>query len=48
MEDLESIQAEVATRYDDLLQQEKMYISCMEALALERNEVDSLQQVFGQ
>jgi chromosome segregation ATPase len=46
MEDLETIQAELATRDDDLFEQEKMYIACKEALVLERSEVDSLNKAL--
>jgi hypothetical protein len=42
MEDLESVQAELAIRDDDLYEQEKMYIACKESLVVERSEVDSL------
>jgi hypothetical protein len=42
MEDLESVQAELATRDDDLIAQEKIYIASKEALALGRSEVASL------
>jgi hypothetical protein len=46
LEDLESVRAELATRDDDLLEQENMYIACKEALVLERSEVDSLTKVL--
>lgn len=46
MEDLESVQAELATRDDDLYEQEKMYIACKEALVIERSEVDSLRKAL--
>jgi len=46
LEDLESVRAELATRDDDLLEQENMYIACKEALVLERSEVNSLTKVL--
>jgi hypothetical protein len=46
MEDLESVQAELATGDDDLFEQEKMYIACKEALVSERSEVDSLNKAL--
>jgi len=46
MEDLEGIQAELATRDDDLIAQENIYIASKEALALERNEVTSLHKAL--
>ena len=46
LEDLESVRAELATKDDDLLEQENMYIACKEALVLERSEVDSLTKVL--
>jgi len=46
MEDLESIQAELATRDDDLIAQENIYIASKEALALERNYVASLHKAL--
>jgi hypothetical protein len=46
LEDLESVQAELAARDDDLLAQEKLYIACKEALALERSEVSSLRKAL--
>jgi len=46
LEDLESVQAELATRADDIIEQEKMYIACKEAPVLERSEVDSLNTVL--
>jgi len=46
MEDLESTQAELATRDDDLIAQENIYIASKEALALERNEVASLHKAL--
>jgi hypothetical protein len=48
MKDLESVQAELATRDDDLFEQEKMYIACKEALVLERSEVDSLNKALAE
>ena len=48
LEDLESVQAELATRDDDLLEQEKMYIACKEALVLERSDVGLFEQGLGQ
>jgi len=48
LEDLESVPAELATRDDDLLEQEKMYIACKEALVLERSEVDSLNKALAE
>jgi hypothetical protein len=46
MEDLESVQAELAARDYDLFEEEKMYIASNEALALKRSEVDSLNKAF--
>jgi chromosome segregation ATPase len=46
MEDLESVQAKVATRDDDLIAQENIYIASKEALALERSEVASLRKAL--
>jgi hypothetical protein len=46
MEDLESVQDELATRDDNLFEQEKMLIASDEALALERSEVDSLKKAL--
>jgi hypothetical protein len=46
MEDLESVQAELATRDDNLFEQEKMLIVSDKALALERSEVDSLKKAL--
>jgi hypothetical protein len=46
MDDLESIQAELATIDDDLIGQENIYIASKEALALERNEVASLHKAL--
>jgi hypothetical protein len=48
MEDLESVKAELATRDDDLFEQEKIYIACKEALVLERSEVDSLNKALAE
>ena len=42
MEDLESVQAELESREETLIQQENLYIASKEALALERSEVESL------
>ena len=39
MEDLESVQAELESREETLIQQEDLYIASKEALALERSEV---------
>jgi hypothetical protein len=44
MEDLENVQVELATRDDDLITQENIYIASKEALALERSEVTSLRK----
>jgi hypothetical protein len=46
MEDLESVQAELATRDDDLIAQENIYIVSKEALVLERSEVASLRKAL--
>jgi len=46
MEDLEGIQAELATRDNGLIAQENIYIASKEALALERSEVDSLHKAL--
>jgi hypothetical protein len=46
MEDLESVQAKLATRDDNLFEQEKMLIVSDKALALERSEVDSLKKAL--
>ena len=42
MEDLESVQAELESREETLIQQEDLYIDSKEALALERTEVETL------
>ena len=42
MEDLESVQAELESREETLIQQEDLYIASKEALALERSEVEFL------
>ena len=42
MEDLESVQAELESREETLIQQEDLYIASKEALVLERSEVESL------
>ena len=41
MDDLESVQDELESREETLIQQEDLYIASKEALALERNEVES-------
>ena len=46
MEDLESVQAELESREETLIQQEDLYIASKEALALERNEVESLRKAL--
>jgi hypothetical protein len=46
MEDLENVQVELATRDDDLITQENIYIASKEALALERSEVTSLRKAL--
>jgi hypothetical protein len=46
LEHLETVQAELAARDDDLLAQEKLYIACKEALASERSEVSSLRKAL--
>jgi hypothetical protein len=46
MEDVESVQAELESREKTLIQQEGLYISSNEALALERSEVKSLRKVL--
>jgi hypothetical protein len=48
MEDLESVQAKIATRDDDIFEQGKMYIAYKEALVLERSEVDSLNKALAE
>ena len=46
MEDLESIQAELESREETLIQQEDLYIASKKALALERSEVESLRKAL--
>ena len=46
MEDLESVQAELESREETLIQQEILYIASKEALALERSEVESLRKAL--
>jgi hypothetical protein len=46
MEDLESVQAELDAKDDELHYLEKMYVSSKEALALERSEVASLHKAL--
>ena len=46
MEDLESVQAELESREETLIQQENLYIASKEALALERSEVESLRKAL--
>jgi hypothetical protein len=46
MGELESVQAELATRDDDLIAQEKLYIASKEAFALERSELVSLRKAL--
>jgi chromosome segregation ATPase len=46
MEDLESVQAELEAKDDDLLELEKMYVTNKEALKLERSEVASLHKAL--
>ena len=46
MEDLESVQAELESREETLIQQEDLYIASKEALALERTEVESLRKAL--
>ena len=47
MEDLDSVQAELESRDEALIQQEDLYIASKEALALERSEVESLCKALG-
>jgi hypothetical protein len=42
MKDIESVQAELESIEETLIQQEGLYIASKEALALERSEVESL------
>ena len=44
MKDLESVQAELESREETLIQQEDFYNVSKEALALERSEVESLRK----
>ncbi len=46
MEDLGNVQAELATRENDLIAQENLYIANEEAFALERSEVVSLRKAL--
>ena len=46
MEDLESVQAELESREESLIQQEDLYIASKEALALKRSEVESLRKAL--
>ena len=46
MEELESVQAELESREETLIQQEDLYITSKEALALERSEVESLRKAL--
>ena len=46
MEDLGSVQAELESREETLIQQEHLYIASKEALALERSEVESLRKAL--
>ena len=46
MEDLESVQAELESREETLIQQEDLYIASKETLALERSEVESLHKAL--
>jgi hypothetical protein len=46
IEDLESVQAKLASREDVLIKQEDLYIASKEALALERSEVESLRKAL--
>ena len=46
MEDLESVQAELESREETLIQQEDLYIASKEALTLERSEVESLHKAL--
>ena len=46
MEDLESVQAELESREEALIQQQDLYIASKEALALERSEVESLRKAL--
>jgi hypothetical protein len=46
MEDLESVQAELESREETLIQQEDLYIARKEALELERSEMESLRKAL--
>jgi len=46
MEDLESVQAELASSEETLIKQENLYIASKEALVLERSEVESLRKAL--
>ena len=46
MEDLESVEAELESREETLIQQEDLYIASKEALALERSEMESLRKAL--
>ena len=46
MKDLGSVQAELESREETLIQQEDLYIASKEALALERSEVESLRKAL--
>ena len=46
MEELESVQAELESREETLIQQEDLYIASKEALALERSDVESLRKAL--
>jgi GTPase involved in cell partitioning and DNA repair len=46
MEDLESLQAELESREETLIQQEDLYIASKEALVLERSEVEFLHKTL--
>ena len=46
IEDLESVQAELESREETLIQQEDLYIASKEALELEINEVESLRKAL--
>ena len=46
MEDLESVQAELESREETLIQQEDLYVASKEALPLERSKVESLRKAL--
>ena len=46
MEDLESVQAELESKEETLIQEENLYITIKEALALERSEIESLRKAL--